>query len=93
MMATLRARLPKPSIWLGWLAFLSLFLIAGVIGGVMVLSKGLSVTNLTDLVPWGLWITIDLSSIALAGGAFSLCAADARFDQILGQVSRNLRAA
>jgi len=27
------------------------------------------------LTPWGLWITIDLSSIALAGGAFSLCAA------------------
>ncbi|NIV33885.1 MAG: hypothetical protein GWN58_31880, partial [Anaerolineae bacterium] len=32
-------------------------------------------TNLTDLVPWGLWITIDLSSIALSAGAFSLCAA------------------
>jgi Ni/Fe-hydrogenase subunit HybB-like protein len=25
-------------------------------------------------VPWGLWITIDLSSIALGAGAFSLCA-------------------
>jgi Ni/Fe-hydrogenase subunit HybB-like protein len=34
----------------------------------------LSITNLTDLVPWGLWITIDLSSIALGAGAFSLCA-------------------
>ncbi|HET9906064.1 MAG TPA: NrfD/PsrC family molybdoenzyme membrane anchor subunit [Anaerolineales bacterium] len=34
-----------------------------------------SIPNLTDLVPWGLWITIDLSSIALAAGAFSLCAA------------------
>ena len=31
-------------------------------------------TNLTDLVPWGLWITIDLSSIAVSAGAFSLCA-------------------
>jgi Ni/Fe-hydrogenase subunit HybB-like protein len=37
--------------------------------------KGLSVTNLTDLVPWGLWITIDLSAIALSAGAFMLCAA------------------
>ena len=38
--------------------------------------KGIgSITNLTQEVPWGLWITIDLSSIALAGGAFSLCAA------------------
>jgi Ni/Fe-hydrogenase subunit HybB-like protein len=75
MIAKLRARLPKPSPWLGWLAFLSLFLVAGATGGALVLWKGLSVTNLTDLVPWGLWITIDLSSIALAGGAFSLCAA------------------
>jgi len=31
-----------------------------------------SLEHLTDLVPWGLWITIDLSSIALAAGAFSL---------------------
>jgi Ni/Fe-hydrogenase subunit HybB-like protein len=75
MIASLRARLPKPSLWLGWLAFLSIFLIVGVTAGVMVLTKGLIITNLTDLVPWGLWITIDLSSIALAGGAFSLCAA------------------
>ena len=74
MIKNLRARL-QPTPWLGWLAFLSIFLIAGVIGGVIVLWKGLSVTNLTDLVPWGLWITIDLSSIALAAGAFSLCAA------------------
>jgi Ni/Fe-hydrogenase subunit HybB-like protein len=40
----------------------------------MVFWKGLWITNLTDLVPWGLWITIDLSSIALSAGAFSLCA-------------------
>jgi Ni/Fe-hydrogenase subunit HybB-like protein len=33
------------------------------------------VTNLTDLVPWGLWITIDLSAIAMSAGAFLLCAA------------------
>jgi len=75
MIEKLRSFLPKPSIWLAWLAFLGLFLVAGVTGGVIVLTKGLSITNLTDLVPWGLWITIDLSSIALAGGAFSLCAA------------------
>ncbi len=75
MIAKLRARLPKPSPWLVWLAFLGLFLIAGAIAGVLVLWKGLSLTNLTDYVPWGLWITIDLSAIALAAGAFSLCAA------------------
>ncbi len=42
--------------------------------GFQVLTKGLVVTNLTDLIPWGLWIGIDLSSIALSAGAFSLCA-------------------
>jgi Ni/Fe-hydrogenase subunit HybB-like protein len=31
-------------------------------------------TNLTDTIPWGLWITIDQSSIAVSAGAFSLCA-------------------
>ncbi len=62
------------SAWGKWLTFLSMFLIAGAMAGLVVFWKGLSVTNLTDLVPWGLWITIDLSSIAMAGGAFFLCA-------------------
>ncbi len=73
MIASLRTRL-KPTPWITWVSFLSIFLVIGIIGGVIVLWEGLSVTNLTDLVPWGLWITIDLSSIALAAGAFSLCA-------------------
>jgi Ni/Fe-hydrogenase subunit HybB-like protein len=60
--------------WMLWVGFLSIFLVAGVAAGLMVFWKGLSITNLTDLVPWGLWITIDLSSIALSAGAFSLCA-------------------
>ncbi|MGC1375074.1 MAG: NrfD/PsrC family molybdoenzyme membrane anchor subunit [Anaerolineales bacterium] len=62
------------SAWGRWLTFLSLFLFMGLVAGLVVFWKGLSVTNLTDLVPWGLWITIDLSSIAMAGGAFFLCA-------------------
>jgi Ni/Fe-hydrogenase subunit HybB-like protein len=57
-----------------WFAGLSIFLILGLIAGLTVFAKGLIVTNLTDLIPWGLWITIDLSSIALSAGAFSLCA-------------------
>jgi Ni/Fe-hydrogenase subunit HybB-like protein len=61
--------------WVAWLAFLGVILLSGLIAGILVFWKGLSVTNLTDLVPWGLWITIDLSAIALAAGAFSLCAA------------------
>jgi len=57
-----------------WLGFLGLLIAAGAAAGVLVFWKGLSVTNLTDLVPWGLWITLDLSAIALSAGAFSLCA-------------------
>ena len=60
--------------WTAWLAFLGAILLAGAGAGIMVFWKGLGITNLTDQVPWGLWITIDLSSIALGAGAFSLCA-------------------
>ncbi|MFH1183729.1 MAG: NrfD/PsrC family molybdoenzyme membrane anchor subunit [Chloroflexota bacterium] len=61
--------------WILWLAFLGVLLLAALIAGVLVFWQGLWLTNLTDRVPWGLWITIDLSSIALSAGAFSLCAA------------------
>ncbi len=57
-----------------WIAFLMLLVGAGLVAYGIVLVKGLSVTNLSDLVPWGLWITIDLSAIALSAGAFTLCA-------------------
>ena len=58
-----------------WLSIFGLFVAAGLAAGVIVFTRGLVVTNLTDLVPWGLWITIDLSSIAMSAGAFLLCAA------------------
>ena len=57
-----------------WLAVLSVIMVAGFVGALLVFMNGLIITNLTDLIPWGLWITIDLSSIALSAGAFSLCA-------------------
>ncbi len=57
-----------------WIAVLSAIVLTGAINGVLIFIKGLGLTNLTDLIPWGLWITIDLSSIALSAGAFSLCA-------------------
>jgi len=60
--------------WAVWLGFLSLVLLGALVAGILVFWKGLGITNLTDLVPWGLWISIDLSSIALSAGAFSLCA-------------------
>ena len=60
--------------WMIWLALMGLILLSGAVAGILVFWKGLGITNLTDRVPWGLWITIDLSSIALGAGAFSLCA-------------------
>ncbi len=67
--------LRKLSLFHYWLVGLSVIMVAGVAGGLIVFNKGLVVTNLTDLIPWGLWITIDLSSIGLSAGAFALCAA------------------
>lgn len=58
-----------------WFALLALMLGIGLVSGIYVLQNGLGVTNLTDELPWGLWITVDLSSIALGAGAFSLSAA------------------
>jgi Ni/Fe-hydrogenase subunit HybB-like protein len=58
-----------------WMMGLMSLIGIGALSGLLVMIEGLSLTNLSDLVPWGLWITIDLSSIALAAGAFSLCAA------------------
>jgi Ni/Fe-hydrogenase subunit HybB-like protein len=60
--------------FLAWLAFLGLSLLIGLVAASQVLSKGLVVTNLSDSVPWGLWITVDLSAIALGAGAFTLSA-------------------
>jgi Ni/Fe-hydrogenase subunit HybB-like protein len=74
MMANFLKKYPFINAWNLWLAFLALMLLTGLTGGLLVFWKGLVITNLTDLVPWGLWITIDLSSIALAAGAFFLCA-------------------
>ncbi len=67
-------RFPKITPWMIWVGLLGGMIVAGVVAGYLVFTKGLIVTNLTDRVPWGLWITLDLSSIAISAGAFSLCA-------------------
>lgn len=73
MKSVLSIRSWKP---FGWWALLLLAVMAGgAVGGVLVFTRGLGITNLSDLVPWGLWIAIDLSSIALSAGAFLLSAA------------------
>jgi Ni/Fe-hydrogenase subunit HybB-like protein len=68
-------RLPHIPLFYVWLAGLTIVLIGGARAAYLVFTQGLAVTNLTDQVPWGLWITIDLSSIAMSAGAFSLSAA------------------
>ncbi|MBK8026775.1 MAG: polysulfide reductase NrfD [Chloroflexi bacterium] len=60
--------------WL-WIAALITGLAIGVYSALQVLTQGLGVTNLSDELPWGLWITVDLSSIALGAGAFTFSAA------------------
>jgi molybdopterin-containing oxidoreductase family membrane subunit len=74
-MVALLKRRPRINPFFVWVASLGLVFALGLVGMAIVFIKGLAVTNLTDLVPWGLWITIDLSSIALSAGAFLLCAA------------------
>lgn len=58
-----------------WLLLLVVMLAVGAYSGFQVLTQGLGVTNLTNELPWGLWITVDLSAIALGAGAFTLSAA------------------
>lgn len=60
--------------FLAWLAFIALCLIIGLVAAFQVFTNGLVITNMSDTVPWGLWITIDLSAIALGAGAFMLSA-------------------
>jgi Ni/Fe-hydrogenase subunit HybB-like protein len=74
---TIQTNSPKMSLitpWRLWVAFISLMLITGLWGASQVVLKGLQVTGLSDQVPWGLWITQDLTSIGLGAGAFTLSA-------------------
>ncbi len=60
--------------FLAWIALIGILLTIGVISAIEVFVNGLVITNMSDNVPWGLWITIDLSAIALGAGAFTLSA-------------------
>lgn len=67
-------QLPFGRTFLLWIGLLAVLLVVGLYSAVRVLIEGLVITNLSDAVPWGLWITIDLSAIALGAGAFTLSA-------------------
>jgi len=71
----LQRKLPNVSPGLvAWLLFIGVLLVIGLVSAFEVFWNGLIVTNMSDTIPWGLWITIDLSSIALGAGAFTLSA-------------------
>ena len=75
-MSTLTAE-RKPLItpgFIAWMLVIIMLLGIGIVAAINVFWNGLIVTSMNDSVPWGLWITIDLSSIALGAGAFSLSA-------------------
>jgi len=65
-------RLGKTSIDLFpfWIGLLSIGFLFGLVGAFVVLRDGLDVTGLSNAVPWGLWISIDLSAISMGGSAF-----------------------
>ncbi len=75
-MAVIKAPLsrPKSPPLALWLATLMAMIVVGGVGMYQTLANGLQVTNLSDRVPWGLWITHDLSAIGLGAGAFTLSA-------------------
>lgn len=60
--------------FIAWLTVLLVMIGVGISGMYRTLTQGLQVTNLSDQVPWGLWITHDLSAIGLGAGAFTLSA-------------------
>jgi Ni/Fe-hydrogenase subunit HybB-like protein len=54
-----------------WIGLLVAGILVGLVGAFFVFRDGLQVTGLSNQVPWGLWISIDLSAIALGGCAKS----------------------
>lgn len=67
-------RLQRINLFYVWVGFLGVVIAVGLFAAFQVFTRGLGVTGLSDGVPWGLWITLDLSCIGLSAGAFSLSA-------------------
>jgi Ni/Fe-hydrogenase subunit HybB-like protein len=62
--------LKKNRLFILWIAFLVAVLGLAGVAAFLVWTRGLEVTGLSDRVPWGLWITTDLSAVALGAGSF-----------------------
>ncbi len=74
-MNALKTFVRRSPVYSAWIALLVILFGIGMLSILLVLVNGLGQTNLTNQLPWGLWITVDLSSIALGAGAFTLSAA------------------
>jgi Ni/Fe-hydrogenase subunit HybB-like protein len=68
--AKLSAHLKDQKWFYVWIVFLLGVLGVAGVAAFLVWTRGLSVTGLSDRVPWGLWITTDLSAVALGSGSF-----------------------
>lgn len=68
------SNLKENRLFYAWIVFLlAVFGVAG-FAAALTWTRGLEVTGLTDQVPWGLWITVDLSAVALGAGSFATAA-------------------
>jgi molybdopterin-containing oxidoreductase family membrane subunit len=56
--------------WLLWMAPWSALLVFGLYSAALCIGKGLNQTNMDNRFPFGLWIFLDLTVIALGAGAF-----------------------
>lgn len=71
----LRTLFKELSVMPRFIYFLALFTVTGLLVGAYRLNEGLATTtNLSKAFPWGIWISFDLSTVALSGGAFTLAA-------------------
>ena len=69
---TMRFRKREVDVFPFWLAILGAGILFGLVGAYQVFAYGLQVTGLSNQVPWGLWITIDLTAIAFGVIVFLL---------------------
>ena len=60
----------KNRLFILWIGFLVAVLGMAGLAAYLVWTRGLEVTGLSNQVPWGLWITADLSAVALGAGSF-----------------------
>ena len=73
-----RGPLQLPNKWLLiWLGILGLGLVIGLYSAIQIFIHGLILTNMSDSVPWGLWIAAYVALIGASAGLFGVLVAAA----------------